>query len=515
MSFKRRNTGMTFNWADIPGQQVFRKKTLLDASEVSGGAIQGEASVDEVAFWKNSLRISGSPNFTFSNSSLTLTGNFSMASSSFMTMESGSDLIISGGFYLASSSFYIEERVAAPDDIDNYGQIWVKNESPNALYFTSDTGVDYNISLPDHGIMSGILDDDHIQYVLLAGRSGGQTISGGLDASDNLTLHSTDHATKGSVLIGTNFNWNEALNSLAITGTLNLDATSIYMKEKSSAAADLTAYGQFWIKDSAPNVPWFTDDTGTDFVLLNTGSIVLDEISSAPDSIAGKGKIWVKDDSPNTLYFTDDAGADFQLGTAGGGVSGTGSDGGITYWSDGGTISGSAYLVYHPPGSGSGRTTEHMLVVKDDGDGFGGILAAGREDKVVVVDDTIGQLRFVANDNVNDNCGVALHAKAVGSWTSTSNAPTKLEFFVTNCSDVVSGTPAMTLESNGRLSVGAGAASALLAVTSTTLGFLPPRMTDAQKASVSAPAAGLIVYNTNSGSLCLYDGSNWKLVTVT
>lgn len=41
--------------------------------------------------------------------------------------------------------------------------------------------------------------DAHTQYALLAGRSGGQTISGGTAASNNLTLDSTTNGTKGSV----------------------------------------------------------------------------------------------------------------------------------------------------------------------------------------------------------------------------------------------------------------------------------------------------------------------------
>ena len=38
-------------------------------------------------------------------------------------------------------------------------------------------------------------------YLLLAGRSGGQEAYGGTDAGDDLTLHSTSHATKGSIIL--------------------------------------------------------------------------------------------------------------------------------------------------------------------------------------------------------------------------------------------------------------------------------------------------------------------------
>ena len=55
--------------------------------------------------------------------------------------------------------------------------------------------------LIDHGLLNGLADDDHTQYVLLAGRSGGQIIRGGTGASDNLTLRSTSNATKGNILL--------------------------------------------------------------------------------------------------------------------------------------------------------------------------------------------------------------------------------------------------------------------------------------------------------------------------
>lgn len=51
----------------------------------------------------------------------------------------------------------------------------------------------------DHGGLGGLTDDDHSQYTLLAGRSGGQTIKGGTAASENLVVQSTSHATRGKV----------------------------------------------------------------------------------------------------------------------------------------------------------------------------------------------------------------------------------------------------------------------------------------------------------------------------
>lgn len=54
--------------------------------------------------------------------------------------------------------------------------------------------------------------------------------------------------------------------------------------------------------------------------------------------------------------------------------------------------------------------------------------------------------------------------------------------------------------------------SVLLEVQSTTQGFLPPRMTTTQRNAISGPATGLIIYNTTTNKLNLYNGSAWREV---
>ena len=56
-------------------------------------------------------------------------------------------------------------------------------------------------------------------------------------------------------------------------------------------------------------------------------------------------------------------------------------------------------------------------------------------------------------------------------------------------------------------------ASAVLDVQSTTKGFLPPRMTEAERDAIPTPATGLTVYNTTSSKLNVYDGSAWSELT--
>ena len=60
--------------------------------------------------------------------------------------------------------------------------------------------------------------------------------------------------------------------------------------------------------------------------------------------------------------------------------------------------------------------------------------------------------------------------------------------------------------SNGSVGIGTSSpnAAALLQVDSTTKGFLPPRMTTAQRDAISSPPAGLIIFNTDLGTLQTY-----------
>jgi hypothetical protein len=55
-----------------------------------------------------------------------------------------------------------------------------------------------------------------------------------------------------------------------------------------------------------------------------------------------------------------------------------------------------------------------------------------------------------------------------------------------------------------------GHTSALLTLTSTTKGFLPPRMTTTQKNAIASPATGLVLYDSTTNKLQCYNGSTWN-----
>lgn len=53
-------------------------------------------------------------------------------------------------------------------------------------------------------------------------------------------------------------------------------------------------------------------------------------------------------------------------------------------------------------------------------------------------------------------------------------------------------------------------ASAIVNIESTTQGFLPPRMTTAQRDAIVSPAAGLVIYNTSTNTHQGYNGTTWN-----
>ena len=71
---------------------------------------------------------------------------------------------------------------------------------------------------------------------------------------------------------------------------------------------------------------------------------------------------------------------------------------------------------------------------------------------------------------------------------------------------------ALTVLRNGSTGIGTTtpAASALLDVSSTTKGFLPPRMNTGQRNAIATPDAGLAIYNTSTKAFQVFNGTSWS-----
>ena len=53
------------------------------------------------------------------------------------------------------------------------------------------------------------------------------------------------------------------------------------------------------------------------------------------------------------------------------------------------------------------------------------------------------------------------------------------------------------------------ATSAMLDVSSTTKGFLAPKMTTLQRTAIASPAEGLLVYDTDLGAFYYFNSGSW------
>lgn len=72
-------------------------------------------------------------------------------------------------------------------------------------------------------------------------------------------------------------------------------------------------------------------------------------------------------------------------------------------------------------------------------------------------------------------------------------------------------TPVLGAATGTSLALGSTLGSSAIAdFTSTSLGFLEPRMTQTQRDAIASPATGLQVYNTTSNKLNFYNGTAWK-----
>jgi hypothetical protein len=97
-----------------------------------------------------------------------------------------------------------------------------------------------------------------------------------------------------------------------------------------------------------------------------------------------------------------------------------------------------------------------------------------------------------------------------GSFISVSGAGNSNTGLYINVTNGVTSNYAL-LTGSGQVGFGTSTpnASALVDITSTTQGFLPPRMSTTQKNAISTPSIGLQVYDSTSNELNYYNGSAW------
>jgi hypothetical protein len=153
-----------------------------------------------------------------------------------------------------------------------------------ALVVTGGAGVSGNVNvggnlnvtgtltaLISHNSLTGLLSDDHTQYMLLAGRTGGQILTGGTGASNILTLRSTTNATKGTVLI------DETTNSISTTTGALVVTGGAGISGNVNVGGNLNVTGSFSASIGHNTLTGLLADDHTQYMLLagRTGGQIL------------------------------------------------------------------------------------------------------------------------------------------------------------------------------------------------------------------------------------------------
>jgi hypothetical protein len=121
---------------------------------------------------------------------------------------------------------------------------------------------------------------------------------------------------------------------------------------------------------------------------------------------------------------------------------------------------------------------------------------------------TSGQIRFGYDGTTN-------YAHFIQTRHNIFELGNSIDFYVSDGStennNVLSGSKHVMSLNSGRVGIGIRDphTSAALDVSSTTKGFLPPRMSTADRGGIANPAAGLTIFNTDNNCLEYYNGTTW------
>ena len=184
-------------YALLAGRAGTANDLILSLSGAGGGTLTGSAAAGRALHLKGSAVADGTAIITLDAATVTLkrTGGGTDAAALRLSEpeSSGISSVSFAAPALASDTAYtLPNAMPGADGALLSSTIagvwsWLTQASLNALL--------------DHGTLLGNADDDHTQYVLLAGRSGGQTWIGGTGSGDDATIQSTAHATKGTIFL--------------------------------------------------------------------------------------------------------------------------------------------------------------------------------------------------------------------------------------------------------------------------------------------------------------------------
>ena len=168
-----------------------------------------------------------------------------------------------------------------------------------------------------------------------------------------------------------------------------------------------------------------------------------------------------------------------------------------------GTTTGTAFSIVDS--ASTGRVT-----VYDNGfTGFGGLPTTGQRVTIYPGDSNGSQLQ-IANTRAGGHSWIF----GAGDTGSSASIVPAGGFFFYDINGTGGAATRMVIDGSGNMGIGTTTPSAksIMDLTSTTKGFLPPRMTTAQRDAITSVPAGLMIYNTTTNKLNVYTTA-WEIIT--
>lgn len=186
---------------------------VIDVSNNLSGA--ASISVDNILLDNNDIStVAGDINIDPFTGILTVDASIFPNADDARDIGSGSlrynQIFLSGNISDGTNQFIVSELMALRSTLYRDFARTQPAQAGDALFYDAVNGV-WLASVPDseinHNDLSNLTvgDAGHTQFLLLAGRSGGQVAIGGVSASENLILESTSNATKGQVVTRDSF----------------------------------------------------------------------------------------------------------------------------------------------------------------------------------------------------------------------------------------------------------------------------------------------------------------------
>ncbi len=356
----------------------------------------------------------------------------------------------------------------------------------------------------------------------------------GNDAGHLIASGSGNQTSKRSVYLGASTKAYEDgdSNEIVIGYTaIGVGSNSVVLGNSSIAKTILR--GTIGLGTESPNSSSIFDMTSTSKGILipRMTQTQRDAISSPATGLL----IYQTDNTPGFYYYT---GAGWSL-LSGGSVSGSGSNGYITFWNGTNSVTGSSNLFWNATNNWLGINTSNPQAplqvngrVYQDNLNFStffgynaGQNQDGSGDRNVAMgynalqNLTSGDQNAALGTDAGKNVTTGTYSVFLGSNSQPSTNNNTNEIVIgynttgLGSNTVVIGNSSITTTAL-RGSVGIGTTSpnstSIMDLTSTSKGILIPRMTQTQRNAISSPATGLLIYQTdNTPGFYFYSGSSW------